>query len=269
MSIQGISSTAMMLLSPMSAIERIRSTEPQLLHALENLKPGSESGDKASVRFANLDYAHTRLRESNSGLQSWQARKTVAETAYKAVCEIQSELEEIQGLIGEISEGDFSESQLADAQLIIESRVARINDIAAAARYGGESILTGETVRVTTDAVTGEGFDIRYDAVDSETLGLSAIDLVGTDVETNVEIISDAIGMVENIEADVAVGIGEVEAVLEERVGEVRTAFESLMGAEMLNAGDETRWLSTGEGVGDVLSGLKLSREMVVRLLVG
>jgi len=285
MSIQGISSSAYLFLQPPEAVTRVRRSTSTIAQVLDQVKLGNEvpTADTVSLRFTTLERAHSRLRETSSALETVQARKAVVMTVEQSLGRIGSELDQIEMLLEDIEEGEYSESQLADAQLIIESRIARIDDIAGSTKYAGGELLRGETVRVMSDPVTEEGFDVYYPKIDSESLGLESIDVVSSAIDANIEIATAASEALSSAAVDVESEIEFIDTVFSENITGLEEAFESLRSSELLGAAEETRWVtSSGGGIPgggnlgklipaarlvSVLSNLNLDPEVVSSLL--
>jgi len=215
------------------------------------------------------------LRETHANLRIEQAQKTIAQTVQSTAGAIQGELTEMRRLAEAVAEGGMSEDQVQDVQLMLETRAARIDELAAQARFSGQELLTGETVRFTTDAITEEGFEVVYSEMDSTALGLGALDVVNQSSETAIGLVEQAAETVAAAETAVASEIEDLDVRLGERVSELQERFGEMRSRELLGAPAETRWRAgdsadSAISAGDLrtaLSSIQLDAEVVASVL--
>ncbi len=255
MYIQGISGTSIALLTPVSRLTGANRPESLIGRALESATSGTPviRKDDVSIRHLNLGAAHTSLMRSHADLRIAQGRQTIDQGVLKSLNTVEHELAEIQRLTDAVADGEYSPSQLADIQLMIESRTQRIQNVIDGTTHSGTELLTGEAVRVTTDAVTGEGFDVWFDDLGMDVLGLGSLDVETLDFSTNAGIVSDAQALVSAAVTNVETDLSQIETVLEGKVISLVSGFDELRSSELLNTSRESPWLSS-EAAGSISS---------------
>ena len=256
MAIQGLTGTFISIITPPQRLTGPRRSDSLIGRALDSVKSGTPlvKTDEVAVRHLNLESAHNSLMRSHSELRNEQGRQTINQNVLRSMTSIQHELTEIQRLTDAVADGEFTTSQLNDVQLMIESRVQRIEDTIEATQYEGTELLTGETVYVTTDAVSGEGFNLTFDNLGIEEMDIGNLDVVDIDIETNAGIVTDALALVASAASDVENNLAHLETVLQSRVGDLVGGFEELRSSEMLDTAIESRRLTSGESISSVLS---------------
>jgi len=232
-----------------------RGGEPVELGALRGSGDGREveGRDRLAVRQGGLRQSHARVREASNELRVEQSRQTIAQTVMSAMKSLQAELAEIGRLAEAVSEGEVPESQLGDVQDLIEARLARMDEIVARTGYMGSRLLTGEAVRVTTDILSGAGFEVQYPDLRSGALGLGSVDVASGDAAESLELVAEASAKLAAAESKVESELSAVEASLGGKVSELEGRLAEMRGREMLNAPEETGWL-TMESVGSRIS---------------
>ncbi len=276
MDIRQVSSQVVALLTVGAALSPSKS-ESTLLKAVEQVSASEEgeNGDSLTIRLGNLALAQARLMKTSGELGVEQTRRTLVETVRSALGEIQAELGEVERMVEAVDAGEIAESEIGDVQEIIEFRLARIEEIAAQTRFGGDALLSGVSVRVMTDPITEEGFEVEYPEISAESLGLSDLDVETMDSGEALVVIAEASESLESLMSDVEEELAIIEGTMERGVSELGERFEALRSSERLGTAEETRWLEEianggGLSIGDlqvVLSSLKLDAEVVSFLL--
>lgn len=202
-----------------------------------------ESRDSLSIRLGKITYAHARLMRTHDEAGIGQSRHTIAQDVKRGLSLIQSELSDIEHLTDAVAAGGLSSSQLNDIQIMIESRLARIDAIVSGTTFAGQELFTGDFVRITTDVISEAGFDVRYPEMDTEALRIDTLDVNTMSSTTASEMVSTAITTVESAISDVEAELTRLGSGLEEKFGELKERFAELRESEKLNIADETRWL--------------------------
>ncbi|GAF87331.1 unnamed protein product, partial [marine sediment metagenome] len=139
-----------------------------------------------------------------------------------------------------------------------------------------DRIMTGENVRITTDTQTEEGFDVEYPLLDSQSLGLDAIDVENQQNAGDAsELIEDAAATISSVASDIEEALSVQSAQFEQAINEISEKVAAMRSHELLGAGDETRWLraDTGgtpgntEALRTILSGTRLDADLVASIL--
>jgi len=229
-----------------------------LLDAVEELRTYvNEDADSYAFRSQSLRTAHNRLRDSHYDMLAIQTERSVYQAAVASLSTVRGDIEEIESLVREIESGDFSASQRKDARNIISLRIERINEVLSGASFAGESLFSGESFRITTDAVTLKGFTVDLDELGISELGLDYMDVVNYSADDNLTLLSVADYVLEEYEAVVEEKLGYIESVMESSLGNLKDAFGGLISSEKMGVGEETRWLEEARDDGVVVDGLR------------
>jgi hypothetical protein len=229
-----------------------------------------------SVRQGSLRRSLSELRTTHAQVVVELSKRTVAQTVQSTLSEIQSQLSAMQSLADLVAEGEVTGERLEAAQEELEVRMARIDEITSQTRYGGRRLLAGETVRVTTNALTDEGFDVSYPELSAGGLGLSEIDVVNQASEGEAaEIVAEASVVVSSIAEDVGRILSGTEDYVEVRVGELQDRFAAMRSHELLGVEPGAQWRSGGAGpslpsvqsIEVALQSMRLDAEVVTSLL--
>lgn len=199
--------------------------------------------DSLSVRFGNLASAHLNLKQTHEAVAIEQTKYSIAQSVRDSLGSIQSHLDDIERLAVSVSEGDMTEEQVNDVQIMIESHLARIDDIASGTTWSGQSLLTGENIRFTTDSISNAGFDVNYPEADTASLEIDDLNVISMDADAVSSAISNAQTLIESHLADADLQVSSIESSLESRISDFRASFSDLRSSERLNTSPETRWL--------------------------
>ena len=275
-----VTDLSIQLINAQSAARRIsgrQTSESAIASALKKQRSGeSGKGDSLTFRMRNLRTDLAELKESQRKAGTEQARRTVMQIAESAVGRISHQLTEMQRLAESVEAGEMSGSQLADVQLMMESRAARIDLAVSQAKFRTDQIMTGENVRITTDTQTEEGFDVEYPLVDSQSLGLDAVDVVNQqNAGDATELIEDAAATISSVASDIEEALSVQSAQFEQAINEISENMAAMRSHELLGAGDETRWLRADtegiagntEALRTILSATRLDAELVTSIL--
>jgi hypothetical protein len=246
MEINEIASQAIYALSPPPRTAKAPEAESTLAQMLAQSESASTNGgsDTFEVRSGILRFDLNRLRETQTALNTEQARSTVYQTAQAGLSGIQAIIEEMQTLMSAVQEGGYSEEQRTEVQNMLETSAMRINDIAGQTRFRNQPLLTGETIRITTNPLTHGGFDVLIPQIDSSSLGLANLDVMNTaSWETTSRALSDALSTVSSAQTAIAGPMQASQTSLENLIGTLANAFSRMTSHETLNAPAETRWL--------------------------
>jgi hypothetical protein len=253
MDVQQVTAGVVALLSGSRIAGRRGETESLVSRAIEGRGERIDGRDRLAVRQGSLRYSHARVRETSNELRVGQSRQTIAQTVMSAMNSLQAEVEEIGRLVQAVSEGEVPASQLGDVQNLIEAGLARIDEIVARTGYMGARLLTGEAVRVTTDVQSGTGFEVEYPDVSGEALGLGSIDVTSGDASESLGLVAEASARLAAAESRVGSELSAIEESLGGKVSELEGRLAEMRGREMLNAPEQTGWL-TMESLGSRIS---------------
>ncbi len=256
MQISDISSRIHSALASSHELSRTQREESALARALERQRSGEAGGarDRLTIRLSTLRLDAAELRQTHRDVSKTQARRTISQTVQAKVGRVQGELEEMQRLADAVEAGEVTEDQLQDVQLMMESRMAHIDVAVSQAKFGGQQLITGETVRITTDSQTEEGFDVTYERVDSESLGLNTVDVVNqSSPGVAAELVEKAMEAVSEISGKIEREYSSQGTQLERQMGELQEKMAEMRSHERLNSPTEERWLG---GVKDKLGAM-------------
>ena len=266
MAIENISSVAIGLIGPIPDLERPREIESSVLRSIRGDGDKIEARDSLEIRQGRLRTDAISLKESAGRQAILQAQRTINQIAGGTADFIRSELEDIRLLVEEIDTGDFTAQQRLDAQLTIESRIARIDQRVEGSKFSGEKVVTGKPVRIVTDTETGEGFDVEFEDISSAGLGLSEIDVTESDsTESALNIIESATNIIDNLESDIQASNSVIEELGAKTNEEIRSAVMSLQSHELLGAPAESRRMveESGDGLTVTLQSASLLLEKI------
>jgi len=248
MEIQQVTGQIITLLKAGRSIDGAGRSESALTRGLENLRAGESSRDSLTIRLNRLGLARSELNEVRDALNIGQTRLKIVQTAKGAANSIRAEVEEIERLTAAVSEGEVAESQLEDVQRMIDLRLARIEETASQASYAGNPLLTGESVVVTTDVISGEGFSISLPEMSVESMGLDELDLVNMESEEAVEVVSEALSSLDSAVSRISTEESRIQEEMEGQMGELLRRFAEMRSRETLDAPEESRWIESSGG---------------------
>ena len=231
------------LLGPDSLKSKIGETLRESVQIKIGQTAAKTSADTISVRFKNITDAQSRLVQSRGAAAIEQTKYSIAQKVRGSLESILGELEEIERLNESVAAGEMTDAQANDVQIMIESRLAWINNIASETTWTSRPLLTGETIRFTTESISESGFDVSYPLVNTESLGISDLDVVALDSDTVSQLISEAITAVESHIETVEAEISVTGSSLENMISELSASFADLRGSERLNTSSGHRWL--------------------------
>lgn len=248
MDVRSIAQTLVSFLRAAEDVSRISEIRTASLNATRKTTEAGlpESRDSLSIRLGNISKAQGRLMRTHDEAGIEQSRYTIAQDVKRSLSLIQSELGDIELLTDAVAAGGLSSSQLNDMQIMIEGRLARIDDIVSGTTFAGQELFTGDIVRITTDVITEAGFDVRYQEMDTGALRIDTLDVNTMSSTMASKLVSNAISTVDSAVSDVDTEITLLGSGLEEKFGELKERFAELRESEKLNISDETRWLQAG-----------------------
>lgn len=248
MDIQQVTGQIITMLKTGASIEGAERSESILMRGLQNLRAGDSSRDSLKIRLDRLGLARSELNAVRDELNVGQTRLTIVQTARGAARSIHAEVEEIEQLTRAVSEGGMSESQLEDVQRMIDLRLARIEEITSQASYAGNPLLSGETVSITTDVSSEEGFSISLPEISIESMGLEELDVVNMEASEAIEVVSAAQSVLDSALSEMAIEESRIQEEMEEQVGGLMRRFAEMRSRETLDAPEESRWIESGNG---------------------
>jgi flagellin-like hook-associated protein FlgL len=237
--------TAMSLLGPENASLKISDIARVPIRKIIKQGEGKLSTDSISVRLRNISSSHSRLIQTRDTVAIEQTRYSIAQKVQGGMESILGELEEIGRLNESVAGGEMSEDQIKDVQIMIESRLAWINNIASGTTWSGQSLLTGDAVRITTESITNSGFDVSYPPVNTESLGISDLNVVTMDSDEVSRLISDAKTSLESYIESANTEMSVIESSLEAGISELGQSFANLRQSERLNTSPASGRLNT------------------------
>lgn len=271
-------SSLLSYISSNQAVPSNTASDSALIESIREQTRLSDTGDVLSLRLSNLRSRFRDLYESKIDVETLQAKKTINQIVSGAISYIESEAGKIKSLINEVNSGDFTDSQVADAQLQIESRLALIDLKASETNFNSEPLLTGEPVKITLEPQSGEGFSVEFSDISASGLELAAIDISTDESRASaLESINTALSITATVSESIDLSNSVLGKAITESVSGFEDSFKSLSETGALNTSGDPNKIridpgKLSSGFGNLNSsgmGLDLTSELVSTLLKG